>query len=134
VYGDTDIVDEYGNKLRGRRLTPPENLTWKSFKAGMLVCHQSFYINRDIAQIYNTNYRFSADFDWCIRSMQVGETMAMKNVYVKETLTDYLSEGMTTANHKASLIERFNIMVKHYGFFCALCQHLWFVVRAVLKK
>ena len=135
IYGDTDIVDGDGNRLRGRRLTPPEVLTWKSFREGMLVCHQSFYINREIALPYDLAYRFSADFDWCIRCMKEGEKRGLKtNRYVHEVLTDYLSEGMTTANHKASLKERFRIMAKHYGLITTICQHIWFVLRAIIKK
>lgn len=134
VYGDTDIVDDEGVKIRRRRLTPPKHLTWKSFREGMLVCHQSFYINRDIAQQYDLSYRFSADFDWCIRCMKEGEKRGMGCRSVNEVLTDYLSEGMTTANHKASLKERFWIMSKHYGFVPTVLQHLWFVVRQIIKK
>lgn len=134
VYGDTDIVDDEGVKIRRRRLTPPKHLTWKSFREGMLVCHQSFYINRDIAQPYDLSYRFSADFDWCIRCMKEGEKRGMGCRSVNEVLTDYLSEGMTTANHKASLKERFWIMSKHYGFVPTVFQHLWFVVRQIIKK
>ncbi|MBR3619461.1 MAG: glycosyltransferase, partial [Bacteroidaceae bacterium] len=84
LYGDTHIVDAQGNFLRSRRLTPPEHLTWRSFKAGMLVCHQAFYINRQIAQPYDLTYRFSADFDWCIRCMKEGEKRGMKNLYLRE--------------------------------------------------
>ena len=40
LYGDTAIVDEEGHFLHMRRLSAPEKLTWKSFKQGMLVCHQ----------------------------------------------------------------------------------------------
>lgn len=134
VYGDTDIVDDEGVKIRRRRLTPPKHLTWKSFREGMLVCHQSFHINRDIAQPYDLSYRFSADFDWCIRCMKEGEKRGMGCRSVNEVLTDYLSEGMTTANHKASLKERFWIMSKHYGFVPTVFQHLWFVVRQIIKK
>lgn len=154
VYGDTDIVDDEGVKIRRRRLTPPKHLTWKSFREGMLVCHQSFYINRDIAQQYDLSYRFSADFDWCIRCMKEGEKKGLRTSPVPsqggvkaelgnslplgegwgEVLTDYLSEGMTTANHKASLKERFWIMSKHYGFVPTVFQHLWFVVRQIIKK
>lgn len=134
VYGDTAIVDAHGTFLRPRRLTPPEHLTWRSFKSGMLVCHQAFYVHRSIALSYDLTYRFSADFDWCIRCMKEGEKRGMKNVYVKEYLADYLNEGMTTANHKASLKERFRIMAKHYGLLPTITQHLWFVFRSVIKK
>ena len=134
LYGDTHIVDAQGNFLRDRRLTPPEHLTWRSFKDGMLVCHQAFYVNRTIAQSYDLSYRFSADFDWCIRCMKEGEQRGMHNLYIKEPLADYLSEGMTTANHKASLQERFNIMAKHYGLLPTIIQHIWFIFRALVKK
>lgn len=129
VYGHTDIVDDEGRFLFPRRLVPPEELTWKSFRWGMLVCHQSFYVNRNIAQQYDLNYRFSADFDWCIRSMKAGERQGLKNVYLHEPLSDYLSEGMTTQNHRASLQERFQIMAKHYGLFSTILRHIWFAVR-----
>lgn len=42
LYGDTDIIDEKGNFLCHRRLSPSERLTWRSFRYGMLVCHQAF--------------------------------------------------------------------------------------------
>ena len=134
IYGDTHIVDAQGQFLRNRRLTPPEHLTWQSFKDGMLVCHQAFYINRQIALSYDTTYRFSADFDWCIRCMKEGEKRGMQNLYVHEPLADYLAEGMTTANHKTSLKERFKIMAKHYGLLPTIGQHIWFIFRVLVKK
>lgn len=134
IYGDTHIVDAQGNFLRNRRLTPPEHLTWKSFKDGMLVCHQAFYINRQIALPYDMTFRFSADFDWCIRCMKEGEKQGMQNLYVHEPLADYLAEGMTTANHQASLKERFQIMAKHYGLLPTIGQHIWFIFRVLVKK
>ena len=72
LYGDTDIVDGEGRFLHHRRLSPPENLSWKSFRQGMLVCHQAFYARADfaIATPYDMQYRYSADVDWCIRVMK----------------------------------------------------------------
>ncbi|MCM1346483.1 MAG: glycosyltransferase [Bacteroides sp.] len=134
IYGDTDIVDDNGNRLRSRRLSPPDKLTWKSFRHGMLVCHQAFYVNTSIVEKYNTKYRFSADFDWCVRAMKNAEKQGLCLVNTKKILADYLSEGMTTANHKASLKERFRIMAVHYGLLSTIFQHLWFVVRAVIKR
>lgn len=134
IYGDTHIVDGEGHFLRNRRLTPPEHLTWRSFKEGMLVCHQAFYINRQIAQPYDLTYKFSADFDWCIRCMKEGEQRGMVNHYLHEPLADYLAEGMTTANHQASLKERFRIMAKHYGLATTILQHIWFTLRVLVKR
>ena len=134
IYGDTDIVDDNGMKLRERRLSPPKRLNWRSFKNGMLVCHQAFYAKRSIVPAYDLSYRFSADFDWCVRIMKKAATMSMPLVNSHLTRADYLSEGMTTANHKASLKERFAIMRKHYGLFTTLVQHAWFFIRALIKK
>lgn len=130
LYGETAIVDEEGHFLRMRRLSAPENLNWKSFKDGMLVCHQAFFPRRGLAEPYDLRYRFSADFDWCIRIMKKSHTL--HNTHL--TLIDYLNEGMTTRNHRASLHERFRIMCRHYGYLSTLARHAWFALRLLLKK
>ncbi len=136
IYGHTNLVDEQGNFLRRRRLDPPAHLTWRSFKNGMLVCHQAFFARLDLAKKihYNRNYRFSADFDWCIRIMREGSRRALPLVNAHIVVADYLNEGMTTRNHKASLRERFHIMTVHYGLLTTLFRHAWFVVRSLTKK
>lgn len=130
LYGETAIVDEEGHFVRMRRLSAPEHLTWKSFKSGMLVCHQAFFARRDLAEPFDLRYRFSADFDWCIRIMKKSQTL--HNTHL--TLIDYLNKGMTTRNHKASLKERFRIMCKYYGYIPTVLRHLGFAVRAITKK
>lgn len=130
LYGETAIVDEEGHFLRMRRLSAPEDLNWKSFKDGMLVCHQAFFPRRELAEPYDLRYRFSADFDWCIRIMKKCHTL--HNTHL--TLIDYLNEGMTTRNHRASLHERFRIMCRHYGYLSTLARHAWFALRLLLKK
>lgn len=130
LYGETELVDAEGHFVRMRRLQAPEHLTWRSFRHGMLVCHQAFFAKRTLAEPYDLSYRFSADFDWCIRIMK--KSKVLHNTHL--TLIDYLEEGMTTRNHKASLHERFRIMAKHYGWLSTVAHHAWFVVRAVIKK
>ena len=130
LYGETALVDKERHFLRMRRLSAPEVLTWKSFRQGMLVCHQAFFAKRSLAVPYDMQYRFSADFDWCIRIMKKARTL--HNTHL--TLIDYLEEGMTTQNQKASLRERFRIMAKHYGLISTVAHHAWFVFRLLLKK
>lgn len=136
VYGETDLVDDEGRFLRHRRLKAPNQLTPHSFLSGMLVCHQSFYVRTDLARKfrYNLDYRFSADYDWCIRILQHAERCRIRVTNTRLVLTDYLNEGLTTKNHRKSLVERYRIMAKHYGIFWAVCAHLWFVVRAVVRR
>ena len=130
LYGETAVVDDKRQFVRMRRLQAPEQLHWTSFKQGMLVCHQAFFARRDIAPEYNLSYRYSADVDWCIRVMK----RAKKMLNVKITIIDYLQDGLSIQHHRASLMERFNIMCKHYGVLSTLMHHLWFILRALIKK
>lgn len=130
LYGQTDLVDLDGHFVRHRRLQAPERLTWKSFRQGMVVCHQAFFAKRELAEPYDLRYRFSADYDWCIRVMK--KAKVLHNTHL--TLIDYLDEGLTTQNQQASLKERFRIMTRHYGLVSTVAHHAWFALRLWLKK
>jgi glycosyltransferase involved in cell wall biosynthesis len=130
VYGQTDLVDDKGTFVAPRHLRAPERLSLHSFANGMLVCHQAFVVLRKIASAYDLSYRYSADYDWCIRCLQ----HSRRNCYIDGVLIDYLYEGMTTANRRASLIERFKIMTKYYGFIPTVLRHLKFIPRFLSHK
>jgi glycosyltransferase involved in cell wall biosynthesis len=132
VYGDTDIVDAEGHFIAPRRLRPPEHLTWKSFRDGMLVCHQAFYANVDIARQtgYDVRYRLSADVDWCIRVMKEADAQGLPMLNTGMVLCDYLDGGMSVTNHRASLLERFSIMRRHYGLLTTIYKHITFLFRS----
>lgn len=125
IYGDTAIVDAERNYLRPRKLRPPKTLTRNSFKNGMLVCHQAFLPKRELAMPYDMQYRFSADFDWCVKILSASK----KCTQIDDFIVNYLEEGATTRNHLKSLKERFRIMCKHYGFFVTLFKHICFLFR-----
>ena len=124
LYGDTRLIDTEDHDLGLRRLRPPHQLDWRSFRSGMLVCHQAFVAKRSISPHYDLSYRFSADVDWCIRVLKEAKTTA----FYPEPIALYLNEGTTTANHRASLIERFHVMRHHYGLVTTVLQHLRFLV------
>lgn len=130
LYGETSEVNEERQFVRMRRLQAPEKLDWRSFRNGMLVCHQAFFAKREIAPPYDLTYRLSADVDWCIRVMKVSKDIVNTHIII----VDYLQNGLSLQHHRASLIERFKIMAKHYGTVQTVLRHLWFVVRAVIKK
>jgi glycosyltransferase involved in cell wall biosynthesis len=135
IYGDTAIVDSEGKFLHLRRLRPPKHLTWRSFKQGMLVCHQAFYVRTDIAQQedYDLRYRHSADVDWCIRVMKRAEEMRLPLVNTNTILADFMEGGNTTQNHRASLKERYQVMCHHYGKASTIVMHAWFLVRQLFR-
>ena len=136
LYGDTDIVDAEGHFLHHRRLAPPEHLTWKSFRHGMLVCHQAFYARTDfaIATPYNQKYRYSADVDWCIRIMKAAakENVPLLNLHM--VVVNYTEEGQTTLHHRESLLERYRVMESHYGRTSTFFMHCRFVIRSVISR
>ena len=125
IYGETAIVNAERQFLHMRRHKAPDVLTWKSFQQGMLVCHQAFLVKRTLAEPYNLQYKYSSDFDWCIRMMKKADVISNTHLI----LIDYLDEGMTTRHHKASLLERLRIMAKHYGWCKTIIMHLWFAIR-----
>lgn len=136
IYGDTAITDAEGNFLHLRTHRPPEQLTWKSFKQGMLVCHQSFYVLTSLArQIpYDLQYRHSADVDWCIRIMREAERQQLALVNTHAILANFEEGGDTTQHHRDSLKERFKIMMHHYGLIQTVVMHAWFILRAVARR
>ena len=136
IYGDTDIVDDKGRFVCHRRLAPPKVLSWKSFRHGMLVCHQAFYANTLLAKTtpYDLRYRYSADVDWCIRIMKSAANRHLTIINAHSVLANFLDGGMTTAFHRRSLCERFNVMCRHYGMVTTIVMHLWFVLRSMRSR
>ncbi len=119
-YGDTIIVDNNGKEVGRRRLTPPENLSWRDFRMGMLVSHQSVIVARRIAEHYDLQYRFSADFDWVLKALRKSE----KIVNGQAVFSRFLDGGLTKSNIVPGLKERFSIMVKNYGLLATLLNHI----------
>lgn len=127
VYGQTQIVDHSRRYVGERHLRAPKTLTFKSFAQGMTVCHQAMAVRRDLAPDYDLHYRFSADYDWVCRILQASPL----NVYIPAYTAAYLREGLTTKNHRKSLIERFRIMCRHYGTLPTLLRHIKFALRSL---
>ncbi len=132
IYADTDIVDSSRNIVARRHLSVPEQLTFKSFSHGMLVCHQAFMMRRSLAPDFDLHYRFSADYDWTVRCLALTDADACVNLH--RTAIHYLNDGLTGKNHFASLRERYRIMARHYGRITALGRHLGFIPRAIARK
>lgn len=131
IYGQTQLVDNERKVVGMRHLTAPRQLDWKSFKNGMLVCHQAFIARREIVPHYDMQYRFSADYDWCIKVLQKSQN----NAYVgDQPIISFLNDGLTNKNHKKSLRERYNIMCHYYGTVPTVLRHLRFALRHLMRK
>ena len=131
IYGDTVIVDSSGKMISERHLSVPDSLTKKSFLNGMLICHQAFMVKKNLAPEFDLQYRFSADYDWCVKCIEKSEIDNKSNL--RKVTIDYLSEGLTDKNKWKSLGERFQIMTRHYGAFPTILKHISFIFRAIKR-
>ena len=132
IYGDTNLVDANREFVAKRHLSVPEKLTFNSFRKGMLVCHQAFVVRRELAPEYDLKYRFSADYEWCLRCLKKTSYHRCKNLH--KVIIDYLVDGLTDKNHKASLKERFAIMCQYFGYISTILFHLSFIPRYFYRK
>ena len=127
IYGETEIIDYKGNIVGMRRHSAPKKLSYKSFRYGMKVCHQSAIVNSAIAGKYNLNYKFSSDFDWMLEVLKKAQSIYNSGII----LSKFMEGGQTTKNLIPGLKERFAIMSKNYGFVPTLLRHFWLVARMI---
>jgi len=118
-YGETIIINQEGVELGMRRLKAPEKLDWKSLKDGMLVCHQSFIVKRELCPEYNLSYKIAADFDWMINCLKQAQTIENTHLVISK----FMDGGINKQNISKALVERFKIMIKNYNFFLVVLNH-----------
>lgn len=130
IYGDSYFVNELGIK-RGLRskISPhklPLNLNWRQMKYGMLVCHQSFIAKRKTAPEYILD-NLSADIDWEIKCLK----NSAKNYFYPEPISNYLEGGISNQNLKKSLLDRFKVLVYHFGLVQTTISHIVITLRGI---
>jgi glycosyltransferase involved in cell wall biosynthesis len=130
LYGDTYFVNNEG-KIEGLRseITPhrlPKNLTWQDMKLGMLVCHQAFIARKSIAPLFMEN-NLSADIDWEIECLK----RAREVTYLDFVVAKYLIGGISNKQLKRSLLDRYEVLKKHFGLLGAITAHVQILFRGV---
>lgn len=130
IYGDTLITD-YNWAIKGkRRLRPPKKLKFKDFSKGMLVSHQAFIAKKELAELYDTNYKYSADFDWTIKILKKAKTICNASV----PIAHFMEGGQTSKTIIPGLKERFIIMKKHYGLSKTIFMHFFILFRFIFHQ
>lgn len=128
-YGNTKIIDLNGTILGDRRLKPPPDLNWKSLRFGMCVSHQSFIARRSLCDPYDLQYKLSSDVDWVIGVLKKAKSI----VDVNQTISKFLEGGASVKRRRTSLLERYKIMVKHYGFIPTFFNHIYITFRFIFQ-
>ncbi len=130
LYGDTFFVNNEG-EIEGLRseITPhrlPKELKWQDMKLGMLVCHQAFIARKSIAPFYMEN-NLSADVDWEIECLK----RAKEVKYLDFVVAKYLTGGISNKQLKRSLLDRYEVLRKHFGLMGAISAHVQILFRGV---
>jgi len=132
-YGEVMLVDEKRNHVGTRSELStqklPDQLTWKSLKRGMVVCHQGFVPRRQLAPAYIEN-NLSADIEWVIQILK----KSRKTTHTNIILAEYLMGGISKKRHKQSLNDRYAILQKHFGRVPNLFNHGMIVLRGFVFK
>ncbi len=129
-YGQTQLIDEEGNATGMRRKVAPEKLTAKCLTMGLVVCHQSILVKREIAPLYNLSYKIAADYEWVLASLEASKEIINTHLI----LSKFLENGFSAHNVKRALKERLTIMLKHYGFFTTVYSHIRITVQYIKDK
>jgi glycosyltransferase involved in cell wall biosynthesis len=125
IYGQSLIVNENGKPLGERHKIAPKILTKNSFLNGLVVCHQSILVRREIAQNYNLNYTVSADYDWVLNAFEKSQ----ENLYIDDYLSKFMTSGISAQKRKLSWKERFKIMKNHFGLLKTLFAHILIILK-----
>lgn len=130
-YGETMLIDEKGKSLGIRSETTrrklPKNMTWQDMKDGMVVCHQSFIVRKNIAPNYIEN-NLCADIDWVIYCLK----SAKEIVHTDIIISNFLVGGVSKQQQKKAWKDRFVVYKKHYGWFQNLWIHLLIVFKVIV--
>ncbi len=132
IYGKVKIKHLDNSFTDYHKIAPTEKqlskLGYKNFLEGMVICHQAMLVRREIAPLYDLNFRLAGDIDWSIRLFKEIEKRKTnkQEIRVKQTeivIAHFLAGGISTSQKKKSLQERFKIFQKHIGFVGAVWQH-----------
>lgn len=129
-YGQTQLVNADWSPAGMRRLRAPAELAPRSFGMGMLVCHQSILVRRELASRYDTAYRCSADFNWVLEALEKSRA----NQYTHRIVSCYLVGGKSKKMRVLSWKERFSIMRRHFGLAFTVACHFRILLRAFIPQ
>jgi glycosyltransferase involved in cell wall biosynthesis len=133
LFGETMLVNDERQHIGTRTdLTVqklPHQLTWRSLRYGMVVCHQSFFARRNLTPQYMEN-NLAADIDWVILCLK----KAKGQTNTQAVISEYLMGGVSKTRHQQSLKDRYAVLKTHFGWLPNLFNHGIIVVRALIFK
>ena len=131
IYGKALIISAEGQEKAMHKPHPEANsLTWRSFRNGMIICHQAMLVHRRVwCEYRHERFPLVADLDWTIRFMQKVKTLRDSGLH----LCGFLEGGISARNRRRSWIERFKILREHFGLFPTLWEHVCITAQALKR-
>lgn len=120
IYGQSIIINEDESIKGERHKIAPKVLTMRSLLNGLVVCHQSILVRKEIAPDYDLQYRIAADYDWTCKVL----AKSQKNCYIDQYISKFMVAGISSQQRKKAWKERYRIMKTHFGLFPTLWAHL----------
>ena len=111
IYGDIN-VNEINNSSRYQKAMDFTLDNLKNFGTAV-VCHQAFFIKREIAPLYNIKYKFKAELNWYFDIIEKNKNLYIK--YKNIPVVDYSLGGYGYLNYKKNLYEWGKLFIKRYG-------------------
>ena len=133
LFGETMLVNEKRAHIGTRTALTvqklPARLTWQRMRFGMVVCHQSFLVRRELAPQY-IEQNLAADIDWVIKCLKTSKNQTNTHTIISE----YLMGGVSKTQHRQSLKDRYKVLKTHFGWLPNVLNHGVIVVRALIFK
>lgn len=125
IYGQSIMIDQNDKEIGERHKIAPKRISKKTFLQGLVICHQSVLVHKDIVSEYKLDYRITSDYDWTIRAIEKSSCQG----YIDQYLSKFMIAGISSQQQVSAWKERFSIMKKHFGLFLTVLAHLKIIIK-----
>lgn len=111
ISGDFILVDD---QFGSQRIIKTKRISFKNLKKDFYACHQSIYIEKDIASNYDLSFQIKADYKWVLEALN-----KVKNGQVHKLNTPlvyYSKEGFSNSLFCKNLSELIRLQYETFGF------------------
>lgn len=111
VYGDFCIVDRNDQPIR---IIKAGILTKSAIKKGMIANHQSIFVRRSLAPLYDLTYKYKAEWNWLIDIIY--NIKVPSTYYADIPIVYYKLGGFSQQGFHENFRERLQIMRQRFGW------------------
>lgn len=111
ISGDFIIINNQGGE---RREIETKKISFNNLKKDFYACHQSIFINRNIAKYYDLTYQIKADYKWVLEALL--STSDDEVVKLDIPIVFYLKEGFSNEYFIKNLTELIRLHKEYFGY------------------